>query len=121
MNGNVGNRLRWVRKRWTLTIDELAVRADIAPEELRQIADGTLKPTRATIQRLADALYISAEWLLTGVGGPIGLAHMTQDEQIKAQSGPGTEGLPGFVVTRGGPWYRNGNGRWQVVNRSRGA
>jgi len=49
---------------------------------------------------------------------PVPLWRMTPDEQIRQQSGPGTEGLPGFVVVDPGPgaWYRDDQGNWRQVD-----
>lgn len=46
------------------------------------------------------------------------LYRMTPDEQIKQQSGPGSEGLPGFVVVDPGPRarYRDERGQWRQVD-----
>ena len=47
---------------------------------------------------------------------PAPLWRLTQREQIRAQSGPGTEGLPGFVVVHPGPgaWYfDDAAGEWK--------
>lgn len=39
------------------------------------------------------------------------LREMTVAEQFKAHTGPGSEGLPGYVVLNpGGPWYRERKG-----------
>jgi hypothetical protein len=43
---------------------------------------------------------------------------MTPEEQIKQQTGSGSEGLPGFVVVDPGPraWYRDEHGQWRQVD-----
>lgn len=48
---------------------------------------------------------------------PVPLSRMTPDEQIRQQSQPGMENLPGFVVVDPGPraWYRDEQGRWRQV------
>lgn len=114
MEHSSGKRVCSYRKRWALTTDDLAHKAGMDLETLTQIESGTIRLSEADSQRLAEALCISAEWLMTGRGDAIGLHNMTPDEQIKEQTGPGSEGLPGFVVMRGGPWYRDDRGRWRV-------
>lgn len=55
-------------------------------------------------------------------GERIPLEHMTEAEQIRQQTGPGTEGLPGFVVippTIPRPWYRDEQGQWRQVDERR--
>ena len=47
---------------------------------------------------------------------PVPIGQMTSDEQIRQQTGPGTEGLPGFVVIDPGPggWYfDDDSGEWK--------
>ncbi len=52
------------------------------------------------------------------------LGNMTVEEQFKGQSGPGMEGLPGFVVFGepgdAGRWYHDDNGELQVTRRGDG-
>lgn len=52
------------------------------------------------------------------VQGPIPLGRMTAQEQIRQQTGPGTDGLPGFVVVDPGPkpWYQDDDGVWRQVD-----
>ncbi|MGC4191946.1 MAG: hypothetical protein QM589_12415 [Thermomicrobiales bacterium] len=49
---------------------------------------------------------------------PVPLWRMTPDEQIRQQTGPGTEWLPGFVVVDPGPnaWYQDADGVWRQVD-----
>lgn len=49
---------------------------------------------------------------------PVPLWRMTPEEQVRQQTGPGTEGLPGFVVVDPGPnaWYRDEQGVWRQVD-----
>ncbi|MBA2468014.1 MAG: hypothetical protein H0V37_01260 [Chloroflexia bacterium] len=42
------------------------------------------------------------------------LAQMTFEEQHRQQNGPGSEGLPGYVIVGPGPWYMDDDDEWQV-------
>lgn len=76
---------------------------------------GRFDPRLSTATKLADALRVRVEWLLTGDNGMVGLRHMTRDEQHREQSGTGSEGLPGYVVIApGGTGYRDRRGRWCI-------
>jgi len=103
------------RHRWTQM--QLAEASGVAPATIRRIVGGQFSPRLETARKLADALSVRIEWLLTGDEPMLMLGNMTPDEQHRAQTGPGTEGLPGYVVGRGGPWYRDEAGEWQIDAR----
>ena len=109
-----GERLRFVRHRWGFDQLTLATRAGVGVATIRRCEVDTFDPRLSTAKELAGALQVRVEWLLTGDGEMVALHQMTQDEQISAQTGPGTEGLPGFVVVEGGVWYRGDDGAWVV-------
>lgn len=49
---------------------------------------------------------------------PVPLWRMTLEEQFRQQTGPGTEGLPGFVVVDPGPnpwFFDDKTGEWTQV------
>lgn len=51
------------------------------------------------------------------------LHEMTEAEQIRQQTGPGTEGMPGFVVvppTIPRPYERDERGEWRQVGNEEG-
>ena len=112
-----GARLRYVRGRWKLSQDALAQRAGVGVATIRRMEGRKFDPRLSTVSKLADALQVRVEWLLTGDEPMLSLAQMTVDEQHKAQSGPGTESLPGYVVLDGGVWYTDANGNWTVKGR----
>ncbi len=109
-----GERLRYARHRWGLDQGTLATRAEVGVATIRRCEGDAFGPRLSTAQKLADALQVRVEWLLTGDGDMVTLAKMTPDAQVKAQTGPGTDGLPGFVVVEGGAWYRDNDGAWVV-------
>ena len=105
-----GSRLRFVRERWKLTQDDLAKNAGVGVATIRRMEGGKFDPRLSTASKLADALQVRVEWLLTGDEPMLSLANMTVDEQHKAQSGPGAEGLPGYVIVGPGPWFTDDDG-----------
>ena len=113
MTQSVGDRLRYARERWGWSQDELARAAAVGVATIRRAEGGKFEPRLETARRLADALFVRVEWLLTGSDPMLGLEHMTVEEQHRCQSGPGTEGLPGYVIVSPGPWYRDGD-VWKV-------
>ena len=111
----VGARLQWARKKHGLTQEQLSKRSGVGLATIRRIEQeqGGFTPQLGKLENLAAALHIRAGWLAFGEEPMLMLADMTGDEQIRAQSGAGTENLPGFVVTDGGVWYRDGE-TWRV-------
>lgn len=116
----VGERLHDVRARWGLTRTELAAMAGVGTATIRRTEQDETIPRRVTAIRIADALHIRVDWLLSGDSGVMLLpGHMTVEEQQRMHPRPGTEGLPGYVIIApGGPWYRDRRGRWSVDRRS---
>lgn len=114
-----GQRLRWARERAGLTQADIGQMTGLSLTALHRIEHDESKPRPTTATKLAKALHVRVEWLTVGEQPMVWLADMTPDAQIKAQSGKGTEGLPGFVVVDGGPWYRE-RGEWRVEGSKKG-
>jgi transcriptional regulator with XRE-family HTH domain len=108
-------RLKWTRKQHGLTQQELAERSSVGLGTIRHIEQENCSPRFDTVARVAAALSVREAWLAYGEGEMVSLGQMTSDEQHHVHIGPGTEGLPGYVVIApGGPWYRNEKGEWKV-------
>lgn len=111
----IGARLRWARRRHGITQEQLSKVSGVSLVTIRRIEQeqGGFAPQIGKLEQLASALHIRAGWLAFGEEPMVMLWNMTGDEQVRAQTGPGTKGLPGFVVVDGGPWYRDGD-TWRV-------
>ena len=111
----VADRLRWSRKQHRYTQRDLAKLTGVGLNTIRRIEQEpeSFTPQLATVEKLAAALHIRAGWLAFGEEPMVMLWNMTGDEQIRSQTGPGTESLTGFVVVDGGPWYWDGD-MWRV-------
>jgi transcriptional regulator with XRE-family HTH domain len=118
----VADRLRWARKQHGLTQRELAKITGVGLNTIRRIEQEpeSFTPQLGTVEKLAAALHIRAGWLAFGEEPMLWLADMTAEAQIIAQTGPGTVGLPGFVIVAEGPWYRDG-GEWHVEGVKKGS
>lgn len=110
-----GSRLRFVRKKWNLTQEQLAGRAGVGVATVRRAENGYFEPRLESSRRLADALHVRVEWLLTGDSDTMVLpVHQTVEEQVKYRP-PADSGHPDTVLIVGpGPWYRDDDGEWQV-------
>lgn len=64
---DIGKRVRKTRKHYRLTREQLAKKANISPQFLVHIENGTKSMTSNTICHLARALNISADYLLFGL------------------------------------------------------
>lgn len=115
----MGERLKWARKQFDWTQADLAKRAGVNISTVRRIEQEKFNLRLDTISRIAGTLSVREAWLAYGEEPMVSLADMTGDEQVRAQTGPGTEGLPGFVVIEGGPWYRDGE-TWRVDGVEKG-
>jgi transcriptional regulator with XRE-family HTH domain len=63
LKANFGSRLRQLRLRAELTQSELSERVGVTPETISNIERGKYGPQFATVERLADALNVSAQAL----------------------------------------------------------
>lgn len=109
-----GSRLRLARKRWMLNQGQLADKAGVGVATIRRMEGAKYDQRLSTAAKLADALRVRVEWLLTGEEPMLFLANMTEAEQHKQQTGPGTEGLPGYIIAGPGPWFTDDDGEWRV-------
>jgi len=109
------SRLKFVREKWDLSQTDLAARSGVDLATVEGIEAGQIDPDRFTIWKLAHVLHVYPEWLRGDDLPMIPLAEMTVPAQHAAQNGPGSEGLPGYVVIDpGGPWYRGADEEWTV-------
>lgn len=101
---------------WGLDSATLAERAGLPALVVANALSGVgAVPDLSDTKRLADALHVYEQWLRCGDIAMIPLWEMTVEEQHRAQNGPGTEGLPGYVVIDpGGPWFMDNRGKWRV-------
>lgn len=115
MTDHFGSRLRFARQRWELTQDQLAVKAGVGVATIRRSENGYFDPRLSTAQKLADALQVRVEWLLTGDADVmVWPHHLTFAEQLKARP-PADSGHPDTVLIMGqGPWYTDDAGEWRV-------
>lgn len=101
---------------WGLGSVTLAKRSGLAlPVVVDALSSDGETPNPSDVKRLADALHVHGQWLTHGNIPMVPLWEMTFRDQHKGQGGPGTEGLPGYVVIApGGPWFRDNRGKWRV-------
>lgn len=117
----VGERVKWARQRRAMTQRELAEAANVPVRTLRRVETEGTMPRSGALRKLAEALAVRVEWLTIGEEPMLHLWHMTLDAQHAAQTGPGTEGLPGYVIVEGGPWRQGDDGEWTAERPERGA
>ncbi len=115
MGDSFGSRLRFVRKRWYLTQPQLADISGVGVATVRRAENGYFEPRLESARRLADALHVRVEWLLTGDSGVMVLpSHMTVDEQMQMRPSADSEHPDTVLIVGPGPWYRDADGEWQV-------
>lgn len=111
---SVGDRLRYARAGWGWSQDELATASGVSVATVQRVEGGAYEPQLGTVRKLAEALRIRPDFLAFGNEPMVALFDMTGTGQVRVQSGPGSEGLPGFVVIGGGVWDVQ-DGKWRVV------
>lgn len=72
-------RLRWARAKWGISQAELADRAGVGKNTIYRAEQGLFELRFETARRVADALYIRWEWLVTGDGPTMGGEHGESD------------------------------------------
>lgn len=68
-------------------------------------------PDPSDLKRLAAALHVYEQWLTRGDVPMVPLWEMSVEDQHRIQNGPGTEGLPGYVIVPPGPWFTDADGK----------
>ncbi len=99
----LGSRLRFARGKLRLSQHDLAARSG-----------GGDVPDLSDVKRLADTLHVHEQYLRRGDMPKVPLWEMSVEEQHRAQTGLGTEGLPDYVIVEPGPSYRDDRGSWRV-------
>ena len=71
MGTQIGDRIRALRRKMGLTQEEFAERADMHRSAVAKYEGGTLTPKAASLEKLANALGVTIEYLVTGEDLPL--------------------------------------------------
>ena len=90
---DIGKRVRMAREHYKLTREQLAEMANISPQFLVHIENGTKSMTSNTICKLARALNVSTDYILLGLDdtdfnrtlATEALASMLPEDQVTAE------------------------------------
>lgn len=99
----MGERLKFCRAAFGWTQEDLAREAGVGIATIRRIEQRAIEPRLDTARRLAETFGVRDGWLISGEEPMVGLWQMSVEEQHRLQNGPGTKGLPGYVVIPPGP------------------
>lgn len=73
----IGGRIRYLREVREMKQVELAVKCGLTQAAISNLeTDETRKPSAPTLLRIAAALEVSPDWILTGVGDPSQMPHV---------------------------------------------
>ena len=115
MTDNFGLRLRFARQCWKVSQEELAVKAGVGVATIRRMENSYYDPRLSTAQKLADALQVRVDWLLTGDAEVmVWPHHLTFDEQMKSRPLEGSAHPDTVLITGEGPWFQDDDDEWQV-------
>ncbi|MCO6450772.1 MAG: helix-turn-helix transcriptional regulator [Caldilineales bacterium] len=91
-NGNIGQRIKELRKEQNLTLAEVAAAANLSSSHLSQIERSKTSPSLMTVASIAEALSVNIRELFTDVSDPYYFVHradrpgvrQTQSQSIDA-------------------------------------
>lgn len=122
---NFGTRLRWARKRKKLSQSELGQRVNVSHATINRYERGINEPSFDMVQKLADALDVSVEFLL-GIEREEGSSHVPMtDEELEIletiMANPDLRLM--FRDLRSAPEQRIRDliTLWRILNRNQGA
>jgi len=103
VNGQIGQRMKILRKEQNLTLAEVAAAANLSTSHLSQIERNKTTPSLMTVASVAEALNVSVRELFESSDHPVHLQRANRRVAFEAESQP----LQASVLTAG-------SGSWQI-------
>ena len=111
----MSERLKWCRQQFGWTQQDLAAVSGLGLATIRRVEQQQFAPRLATVERLAETLYVREGWLAFGELPMVAPEHMTPSELARTRASPDTAALPGSIGMQG-PWYTDGD-NWKIDTR----
>ena len=100
----IGPRLRTLRGRLGLSLQQLAERADVSPAAIHKVEQGTMVPTITTLLKLAAAFQVPVAHFIDETDAPATPVSFTPKNQRRVRTSPDGDVVVGSISAESGPF-----------------
>ena len=100
----IGPRLRSLRGRHSLSLQQLADRSDVSPAAIHKVEQGTMVPTITTLLKLAAAFQVPVAHFIDETDTPVSPVVYTPAKQRRVRRSPEGDVVVGSLSAESGPF-----------------
>jgi len=100
----IGPRLRTLRGRLGLSLQQLAERSDVSPAAIHKVEQGTMVPTITTLLKLAAAFQVPVAHFIDETDAPATPVSFTPKNQRRVRTSPDGDVVVGSISAESGPF-----------------
>ena len=100
----IGPRLRALRSRHGLSLQQLADRSDVSPAAIHKVEQGTMVPTITTLLKLAAAFQVPVAHFIDEAGAPSSPVAYTPAKQRRVRTSDDGQVVVGRISAESGPF-----------------
>jgi transcriptional regulator with XRE-family HTH domain len=100
----IGPRLRVLRGRLGLSLQQLAERSDVSPAAIHKVEQGTMVPTITTLLKLAAAFQVPVAHFIDETDAPATPVSFTPRNQRRVRTSPDGDVVIGSISAESGPF-----------------
>ena len=100
----IGPRLRTLRGRLGLSLQQLAERSDVSPAAIHKVEQGTMVPTITTLLKLAAAFQVPVAHFIDETDAPATPVSLTPKNQRRVRTSPDGDVVVGSISAESGPF-----------------
>ena len=100
----IGPRLRTLRGRLGLSLQQLAERSDVSPAAIHKVEQGTMVPTITTLLKLAAAFQVPVAHFIDETDTPATPVSFTPKNQRRVRTSPDGDVVVGSISAESGPF-----------------
>ena len=100
----IGPRLRVLRGRLGLSLQQLAERSDVSPAAIHKVEQGTMVPTITTLLKLAAAFQVPVAHFIDETDAPATPVSFIPRHQRRIHTSPGGDVVAGAISAESGPF-----------------
>ena len=105
----IGPRLRTLRGRLGLSLQQLAERSDVSPAAIHKVEQGTMVPTITTLLKLAAAFQVPVAHFIDETDAPATPVSFTPKNQRRVRTSPDGDVVVGSISAESGPFELTGS------------